>query len=416
MKNYMNWWTGVVEDRNDPQEMGRVRVRIFGIHTDDTSKIKLSDLPWAHIMMPVTSASISGVGMSPTGLVEGSWVVGFFADGENAQDPIVMGSLHGYPTQTNDAKQAFKDYEGRYPRWFDDSDVSKVARDKKYRQHVSYFQRYGEWVKGVERATKPRLSTTDIKAPATEETRTKWSELEPRGGVPGSYPNVHVYESENGIVREIDDTDQNARIVEYHPAGTFYEILPSGTKTTKISGDNYQIVIANDHIYIKGNQTITVDGNLRHLVKGDYILEVMGDYNIKVHGNRYQKIHANEFQEILGNYNFNIAKESITRIGKKQTQIVDGEKTESIGGKSTLSVAGAMSTIGLSTMSVHSDNNQSFSTNNQQSFLSKNGLNFGSQENWALKCNADLTIQVAGSFNIVAGPTFKVNADKIELN
>ena len=40
MKNYMNWFTGVVEDRDDPQELGRVRVRIFGLHTDDLSKIR----------------------------------------------------------------------------------------------------------------------------------------------------------------------------------------------------------------------------------------------------------------------------------------------------------------------------------------------------------------------------------------
>ena len=29
------WFVGVVEDRNDPQQIGRVRVRCLGYHTED---------------------------------------------------------------------------------------------------------------------------------------------------------------------------------------------------------------------------------------------------------------------------------------------------------------------------------------------------------------------------------------------
>ena len=29
------WFTGVVEDRDDPDQLGRVRVRILGYHTED---------------------------------------------------------------------------------------------------------------------------------------------------------------------------------------------------------------------------------------------------------------------------------------------------------------------------------------------------------------------------------------------
>ena len=29
------WFTGVVEDRNDPAKLGRVRVRCLGFHTED---------------------------------------------------------------------------------------------------------------------------------------------------------------------------------------------------------------------------------------------------------------------------------------------------------------------------------------------------------------------------------------------
>ena len=86
MQNFMGmdgfiWFTGVVEDRDDPSKLGRVRVRIVGHNTDDKSKIPTKDLPWAHIMHPVTDPSMNGLGTTPTFLVEGTHVVGFFLDG-----------------------------------------------------------------------------------------------------------------------------------------------------------------------------------------------------------------------------------------------------------------------------------------------------------------------------------------------
>ena len=44
MQNFMGmdgfiWFTGVVEDRNDQSQLGRVRVRCVGHHKDDKTKI-----------------------------------------------------------------------------------------------------------------------------------------------------------------------------------------------------------------------------------------------------------------------------------------------------------------------------------------------------------------------------------------
>ena len=69
------WFVGVVEDRNDPSELGRVRVRCVGFHTEDKTRIPTEGLPWAHVMHPVTDPSMSGMGHTPSFLVEGSWVV-----------------------------------------------------------------------------------------------------------------------------------------------------------------------------------------------------------------------------------------------------------------------------------------------------------------------------------------------------
>lgn len=87
-------WMGIVEDRNDPMQLGRVRVRVHGYHTDDKSLIPTDKLPWAQVLMPPTSAAVSGVGQSPTGIMEGSLVVGFWLDGRDMQMPCVEGTLN----------------------------------------------------------------------------------------------------------------------------------------------------------------------------------------------------------------------------------------------------------------------------------------------------------------------------------
>ena len=60
---------GVIEDINDPLKAGRVKVRIFGLHTDDTLLIPVESLPWAMCLCPIQSGSVSGIGISPTGIV-----------------------------------------------------------------------------------------------------------------------------------------------------------------------------------------------------------------------------------------------------------------------------------------------------------------------------------------------------------
>ena len=92
------WWQGVVEDRHDPLFLGRCRIRILGWHTEDKTDMPTESLPWAYPIQPITSAAQTGVGISPTGPVEGSWVVGFYRDGEQAQEPVFFGTLGGIPS------------------------------------------------------------------------------------------------------------------------------------------------------------------------------------------------------------------------------------------------------------------------------------------------------------------------------
>jgi hypothetical protein len=90
------WFMGVVEDIDDPEFLGRVRVRCFGIHSPYLDDIAVEDLPWATVMVPTTGGGISGLGHTATGLQRGAFVFGIFMDGIHSQMPFVMGTFHKY--------------------------------------------------------------------------------------------------------------------------------------------------------------------------------------------------------------------------------------------------------------------------------------------------------------------------------
>jgi hypothetical protein len=83
------WWVGEIEDRVDPLGIGRCKVRIFGIHTDNKTMLSTDQLPWAHPILPLNNSKTFS---SPK---IGDWVVGFFMDGESCQMPVMMGVLPG---------------------------------------------------------------------------------------------------------------------------------------------------------------------------------------------------------------------------------------------------------------------------------------------------------------------------------
>ena len=99
------WWIGRVahpdywkkenEISDANGEFGqRVKVRIIGYHPWDGAQLEEKDLPWAHVMQdPMLGDGTGGRGETMA-LVGGETAIGFFLDGEEAQQPVVMGLLH----------------------------------------------------------------------------------------------------------------------------------------------------------------------------------------------------------------------------------------------------------------------------------------------------------------------------------
>jgi uncharacterized RmlC-like cupin family protein len=396
-KDGFSWFVGVVEDRNDPAQLGRVRVRVLGRHSEDLTQVKTTDLPWAHVMHPVTDPSMQGLGHTPSFLTQGSWVVGFFRDTE-AQQPVIMGTLPGIAASQADNSKGFNDPRGLntdigiqkayasehgpiygpYPGTMKsghgssfashdavgESDTNRLALGKISETHNSLINRraqrlHGDPVDdtdkdssgtGIPTATKPNLAS--VSDSAVQEIRGFWEEPNPKGiigsanpYISASYPYNHVFESESGHITEVDDSPGAERMFRQHMAGTFEEIHPDGSVVTKIIGDNYEIVIGSENIVIKGSQNITVEGSVRELIKGDYIQEIEGDFYQKIHKNHRVKVGAsdpggNREEEIVGNHAFNINDDVNGRIGGDVVINSEKSKWEIIGGQYTLAVTG----------------------------------------------------------------------------
>ena len=260
------WFTGVVEDRNDPSKLGRVKVCCLGLHTESKVDIPTADLPWAHVMPSTNNPSMQGLGNPPPFLVEGTWVVGFFLDAVEKQQPLIMGTLPGIPQSVADTTKGFNDPNGTYPsekithsnHALQESDVNRLARNDTDKAHAVV-------------AAKNTAKTSTV---PTANSSTTWNE--PDSAYAAAYPKNHVLETESGHIKEYDDTSGAERIHEYHTKGTFYEIDKDGNKSTRIVGDNYEVVAGSDFVNIKGSANLTIDSNCNTYIKGNWNIQVDG--------------------------------------------------------------------------------------------------------------------------------------------
>jgi len=261
-KNGFQWFVGVVEDRQDPKHLGRVRVRCLGYHTENHGDLATADLPWAHPMNPITSATVSGIGQTPLGPVEGTWVVGFFSDGSDAQQPVIMGTLPGVSKTlpTKDGDKGFQDrLNANYPKYTNEPDVNRLAVNNEENPHPTLTLRKADRDLAVGVAN---VDATTIVDDIVEADDGKFWD-EPETSYKAQYPHNHVYETEGGHIREYDDTVGAKRIHERHSSGTGYEIDNDGTKITRVKKDNYTIITADDYAHIQGTARHTIDGGLK---------------------------------------------------------------------------------------------------------------------------------------------------------
>lgn len=193
----MQLYIGVVESREDPLKVGRCQVRVFGVHSESKTDVPTSSLPWAIPLLPITSAGISGIGASPTGLVEGTHVFVFFQDEDSKQQPIMMGSIPGIPSAflplstSLQEDEAIKFADEENPNVLVDSDGNPIVDSD------GNPVRYGDTPKSIKRSVEPLKTKSETKVTNWELGKTS-ERYESGGKGPGTINNYENSEDPGG--------------------------------------------------------------------------------------------------------------------------------------------------------------------------------------------------------------------------
>lgn len=312
-----NFFYGIVEDRNDPLQVGRVRVRVHGVHTDDKKLISSADLPWSQVLIPTTSAGLSGFGHGH-GLVEGTTVFGMFRDDER-QDFLVLGvalgiNQTGYKITITDElltrsvdkgfndprRQTQADYNNSVDGLNSGTDRKRpnelsLALDTSPQLPESLEIKYdGEGSKITEPSSK-ELPYYPLRDYYDESDLNRFAKgggnYESRDNLPDGfqpkldrsqtlYPFNKVHHTESGHMIEMDDSVGGERLAVSHRSGTFYEIHKDGSEVHRVVNDNYTVICKDDNVYIGGKCNI----------------KILGDANIDIDGKA--DIHSDKAMKI----------------------------------------------------------------------------------------------------------------------
>ena len=433
------WWQGVVEDRIDPLKLGRCRVRILGYHTDnkvDGLGIPTEHLPWATPVQPITSAAMNGIGTTPMGPVEGTWVFGFFRDGKDAQDPVMLGTVGGIPEEQADPQLGFNDPDGRYPlvTHLNEADTNRLARGggavpvplkteggKTSEDSPSLNFKRKSRTKDVPIARAGDMSEATIanttKNNGIYDEEPIWHEPNPRyGGVTDSdttysdtmalssvYPFNHVRMSESGHVEEWDDTPTVERLHKFHKTGTFEEIQADGTKIVKVVGNNYEIVLGNDNVVVNGTCNVTIGGDCRLRYKQDLVVEVEGDYHLNVHGDMRTKISGNQATEVFGDRKTVINVNDDLKVGNanqdcQQIINIDGNRTTNVTGNVDETIQGNLNEMIFGTMGTIVAENTSFITVKDMNIAALGKLGLSTDSNCDITVTGNTVFKTTGSY------------------
>lgn len=203
----VRWFIGTVVSLSDPTTMGRIKVRVIGVH--NTSAVITDDqLPWAQTVIPINEGGTNEIG-NALGIQVGARVFGIFLDGASSQLPLVLGSMPKYEDAT----------EG-------DRSTPRLSR-------------------GINTITK---TPDEING-------------EPQSPYAAVYPNNKVTQTPSGHVIEIDDTTDAERIHIYHKSGSFVEFHPNGDVVTQHK-NGFKLTTGDEKIHITGKLEITVDDDI----------------------------------------------------------------------------------------------------------------------------------------------------------
>lgn len=269
------WYRGIVEDVNDPEKRGRVRVRVESVYksapgsnkgsgTDKTVSVSLAapaqgqdkndavrkdELPWADV---ICHGQANKVGHFFVPRVNDAVIVVF--EFGQPEYPLVIGGWWGQVNPNGNDTNA----ESEAPlAALGGSQEGETGNDKK----------------GKDGHPAPIKTAQDV-----------GTIQEPDNPYDAQYPENQVIRTSSGHLLELDNTSGAERINIVHKSGTWAEFHPDGTLVFGIQGKRYTLVEQDDDQHVKGKRNVVIDGDMTHKVGGGLTTQVVGDVSDKVNG------------------------------------------------------------------------------------------------------------------------------------
>ncbi len=268
-------FVGVVEDIHDKTNGGRVRVRVFGIHPprvpeaeEGGDSVPTEHLPWATVLDGT-------YGVSPVIPTVGDWVFGFFIDGAEAQQPMVMGRIPGQHLQ-----MPFGSGEPGEDPYLPPDVVNQFGRPPLHR-----YQSGEEAGKG-QTLLQRVLSNTGI------EQADGAAFDEPPIMMPENNYNNRVIKSKGGdnfiVIGDGKEGESSDYFLISHSSGSVFQIDPNGTIFVKAFGDKYtstqgvesNFVRGSSHTNIEEDYTIKIGKKGKIQINGSLDIECT-DFNVR---------------------------------------------------------------------------------------------------------------------------------------
>lgn len=152
------WWIGQVADpdisgwskattliEDEDCQYYRVKVRILGYHPASQESLPDEQLPFAHVLVPLTEGSgVNGIGKLHQ-IQGGETVLGFFMDGDDCQQPVIFSAFYRQKRHTD--AELFDDNIGEYS-------FKPYSEPKRYPRHTHLItKKQGDTAGGVNVAT-----------------------------------------------------------------------------------------------------------------------------------------------------------------------------------------------------------------------------------------------------------------------
>lgn len=324
--------------------------------------------------------------------------------GSAQEDPVIAG---------------FQDPNGKYPynRNSNTSTISKLATGDKVNTIVT-----------------SKESRRRVGIPIANDQGT-WDQ--PHSSYAAQYPYNTVRETESGHVQEFDDTPGHERIHTYHRSGTFTEIDASGSKVTRIVGDDYTLIDRNGFIFIAGNANVTCTGNINIYCQSDTNIEADGTVEIKAHGNMNlaaaNDININaggninmwsgEAANLQCNKNMNIrsvngalyatAEKDMNLYAKERAYLTAETKTVDIYGKTSVGIEGEEMDVNIKgghNVNVDGGYALQLKAKEYAALSGGNDVDINSGQNLRLQALLNMTVLTAGWYRQTAGLTTDISS------